>query len=84
MSNWTKCSDAIPPIGVPVLVAWDGTTRKSRAVHYSAMVRYVADDDLQSNYVRAWDWFEYETDRACYWSDDNLPTHWALWPEFKP
>lgn len=80
MSDWKKCSDELPPMMVPVLVAWDGSTKcRWTGAHYSAVIR--DESDLED---RKWDWFEYEADCSCDWDDDQQPTHWMPWPEIKP
>lgn len=76
MSTWAKCSDALPPIGKPVIVAWEQTQSIQACVCHSAVMR---GNGCCNN---EWEWFDYNTEELYEWSDE--PTHWMPWPEFKP
>ena len=81
MSGWTKCSDELPPIGERVLVAWDGSNMHLGTETYpAAVLREVCCEGGFDD----WEWYESDGLYPCDWTDDEYPTHWMPWPEFKP
>lgn len=81
--TWTKCSDELPPIRQKVIVAWDNSAPPEfQGTHHSAVMR----DDLPKIFSDdpEWDWICVDSQEPFDWGDDQYPTHWMPWPEFRP
>ena len=79
MNNWTKCSDALPPIKQKVIVAWDNSAPPEfQGTHDSAVER-----DTYGFDNGEWAWYDTDTEFMIEDWGDYPPTHWMPWPEFK-
>lgn len=79
-NNFIALADELPPLGVPVLVAWEKNpfaNNDKPLVARQAHTRIDVDEEGSmwidaANYGDPADWEPYD-----------LPTHWAPWPELK-